>query len=161
MKFNLKDFLELDTKSLLAVNGGTDCSGSSSPSSSSNSDGLLSSTEIKDGMNDYLDAVFGDIYDVKTEVIDGKNLTTTKLNEISSKSDGTTYVLGYAPDCYGGHWVVLEGYSQDNFGNVTFSYDGSSNNDMGRTYILGVESQNLNSNKYAITKIQSFTVYKK
>lgn len=31
----------------------------------------------------------------------------------------------------------------------------------GRTYILGVESQNLNSNKYAITKIQSFTVYKK
>ena len=39
MKFNLKDFLELDTKSLLAVNGGTDCSGSSSPSSPSNSDG--------------------------------------------------------------------------------------------------------------------------
>lgn len=39
MKFNLKDFLELDTKSLLAVNGGTDCSGSSSPSSPSDSGG--------------------------------------------------------------------------------------------------------------------------
>ena len=32
-------FLELDTKSLLAVNGGTDCSGSSSPSSPSDSGG--------------------------------------------------------------------------------------------------------------------------
>lgn len=40
MKFNLKDFLELDTKSLLAVNGGTDCSGSSSPSSPSDSGNL-------------------------------------------------------------------------------------------------------------------------
>ena len=39
MKFNLKDFLELDTKSLLAVNGGTDCSGSSSPSSPSSPNG--------------------------------------------------------------------------------------------------------------------------
>ena len=32
MKFSLKDFLELDTKSLFAVNGGSDCGGSSSPS---------------------------------------------------------------------------------------------------------------------------------
>lgn len=35
MKFSLKDFLELDTKSLFAVNGGSDCGTSSSPSSGS------------------------------------------------------------------------------------------------------------------------------
>lgn len=34
MKFNLNDFLELDTNGLFAVNGGTDCHSSSySPSS--------------------------------------------------------------------------------------------------------------------------------
>lgn len=35
MKFKLKDFLELDTKSLFAVNGGSDCGGSSSSSGGS------------------------------------------------------------------------------------------------------------------------------
>lgn len=40
MKFNLSDFLELDTTALLAVNGGSDCGGGySPPSNSSPSDG--------------------------------------------------------------------------------------------------------------------------
>ena len=39
MKFNLSDFLQLDTKGLLAVNGGSPCGGSSnSPSESSTSE---------------------------------------------------------------------------------------------------------------------------
>lgn len=32
MKFNLDDFLQLDTKSLLAVNGGSSCGGNSGTS---------------------------------------------------------------------------------------------------------------------------------
>ena len=126
-----------------------------------NLDGLLSSTEIKDGINNYLDDVFGDIYDVKSETIEGKDLSITKLSEVSSKSDGTTYVLGYAPDCYSGHWVLLEGYSQDSSGKIIFDYEGSSNNDVGRTYILGTENQDFSSKKYGITKIQSFTISEK
>lgn len=49
MKFTLKDFLELDTKELFVVNGGTDCSGGNSASygesnssSEKESDSLLS-----------------------------------------------------------------------------------------------------------------------
>ena len=61
MKFNLSDFLQLDTKELLAVNGGSPCSSSSggpsgSPSGSSSgrsSDGSgapsSSSTNSSDG----------------------------------------------------------------------------------------------------------------
>ena len=39
MKFNLSDFLQLDTKGLLAVNGGYNCNGSSSESNTSDSSG--------------------------------------------------------------------------------------------------------------------------
>ena len=59
MKFNLSDFLQLDTKELLAVNGGSPCSSSSgSPSGSSSgspSGGSgapsSSSTNSSDGRN--------------------------------------------------------------------------------------------------------------
>lgn len=39
MKFNLNDFLELDTNGLFAVNGGTDCHSSSYSPSSTTSEG--------------------------------------------------------------------------------------------------------------------------
>ena len=55
MKFNLSDFLQLDTKELLAVNGGSPCSSSSGSPSSSPSDGSgapsSSSTNSSDGGN--------------------------------------------------------------------------------------------------------------
>ena len=39
MKFNLSNFLELDTKALLAVNGGSDCGGGYSPPSNPSAGG--------------------------------------------------------------------------------------------------------------------------
>ena len=39
MKFNLSNFLELDIKALLAVNGGSDCGGGYSPPSNPSAGG--------------------------------------------------------------------------------------------------------------------------
>lgn len=46
-------------------------------------------------------------------------------------------------------------------GRMIFSYDGTSDNDKGRTFVLGKESQNDKSKIWGITRIQTFTVYKK
>ena len=49
MKFNLSDFLQLDTKELLAVNGGSPCSGPSGNPSDGSGAPSSSSTNSSDG----------------------------------------------------------------------------------------------------------------
>ena len=74
---------------------------------------------------------------------------------------GTTYVLGRAEDVHGGqHWVVLEGYSVNGFGQVQFDVNYTSANDknFGRTYILGQPNEN-QTNTHRISKIETFTIY--
>lgn len=126
-----------------------------------NMDGNLDAAEISKGLNEMLDTLFDDIFDVKYKDIKGK-INVDTLEDIARKKDGEiTYVLGFAPDCYGGHWVVLEGYTENPNGTVTFNYDGTSDNDKGRTFVLGKESQNDKSKIWGITRIQTFTVYQK
>ena len=119
-------------------------------------DGNLSANEIAQGLNNMLDEKFGDIFDIEYEEINS-NINLEKLEEIANEND--TYVLGFAQNCHGGHWVVLEGYSQDSSGNITFNYDGTSDNDMAnnRSFVLGIQNQSVSSEKYAITRIQTFT----
>ena len=119
-------------------------------------DGNLSADEIAQGLNNMLDEKFGDIFNIEYEEINS-NINLEKLEEIANKND--TYVLGFAQNCHGGHWVVLEGYSQDFSGNITFNYDGTSDNDMAnnRSFVLGIQNQSVSSEKYAITRIQTFT----
>lgn len=125
-----------------------------------NKDGNLIKDEIAKGMNYYLDSLFGDIQDIKSS--EYSNLSLEQLSNISeSNNSDDTYMLGYAPDCYGGHWIVLEGYTKNSKGLVSFTYDGTSDNDIGRTYVLGIENQNTDSNIFAITKIQTFSVISK
>ena len=123
-------------------------------------DGDLSLDEIAEGMDMLLDSKYGDIYDVIGENID--NVSLSDLNKASTPADGDiTFVLGKAPDCHGGHWVVLEGYSTNENGVVIFSYDGTSDNDVGRTFILGKENQDSSKEIWGITRIETFTVHKK
>ena len=123
-------------------------------------DGDLSLDEIAAGIDMLLDSKYGDIYDVIGENID--NVSLSDLNKASTSADGDiTFVLGKAPDCHGGHWVVLEGYSTNENGVVIFSYDGTSDNDVGRTFILGKENQDSSKEIWGITRIETFTIHKK
>ena len=119
-------------------------------------DGNLSAYEIATGLNALLDDKYGDIFDVKYEDITD-NISLDKLEQISNKTD--TYVLGFAQNCHTGHWVVLEGYSTDSKGNIVFNYDETSSNDIAnnRTFVLGLDNEAVASEKYAITRIQTFT----
>lgn len=122
--------------------------------------GLLTKEEISLGLNNLLDEKFGDVYDVKTNAID--NPTLENLQDIVENSSGTTYVLGKAADVHGGeHWVVLEGYKANPDGTITFTYDGTSDNDnaLNRSYVIG--QSKVNGNIYNIVQVQTFTVYKK
>ena len=122
--------------------------------------GLLTKEEISLGLNNLLDEKFGDVYDVKTNAID--NPTLENLQDIVENSSGTTYVLGKAADVHGGeHWVVLEGYKANPDGTITFTYDGTSDNDnaLNRSYVIG--QSKVNENIYNIVQVQTFTVYKK
>lgn len=121
----------------------------------SNKDGLLTQKEIETG----LESLLGEEYDVKSDFWKVQ-LSPEKLNEISSADDAnTTYVLGFSEDCYGGHWIVLEGWSINNNGQVQFNYDGTSDNDIGRTYVLGASDSS--KKIYGINEIQTFTVIRK
>lgn len=122
--------------------------------------GLLTKEEISLGLNNLLDEKFGDVYDVKTNAID--NPTLENLQDIVENSSGTTYVLGKAADVHGGeHWVVLEGYKANPDGTITFTYDGTSDNDnaLNRSYMIG--QSKVNENIHNIVQVQTFTVYKK
>ena len=125
-----------------------------------NKDGLLTKEEICLGLNNLLDEQLGDVYDVKTKSVD--NPTLKNLNDIANDTTGITYVLGKAADVHGGeHWVVLEGYSTNSEGTITFNYDGTSDNDgaLNRSYVIG--QSNVDKNIHNIVQIQTFTVYKK
>ncbi|MCR5401346.1 MAG: hypothetical protein K6E78_07080, partial [Treponema sp.] len=104
---------------------------------------------------------FGDIYDVKTERT--SKLTVDKLNQVATSNDGTTFVLGRAPNCYGGHWVLLEGYHTNSEGVLTFDFNATSDNDikLNRTFVYGEDNQNKDKEIFAITEIQTYTFIKK
>ena len=125
-----------------------------------NKDGKLSVDEISNGLNSLLDDLLGDIYDVNVNNIENVNLSDLQ-NNVSENLSTTTYVLGFAPDCYGGHWVVLEGYNVDSSGRVSFSYDGTSDNDNGRSYILGTLNQNTGEQVYGISRIETVSITRK
>ena len=112
--------------------------------------GELSIDEISNGLNNILDTFLGDVYDVSV-----KDIRNVKQSDLENNVSFTTFVLGFAPDCYNGHWVVLEGYNADTTGKVTFTYDGTSNNDFGRTYILGTANQNTDNKVYGINRIET------
>lgn len=122
--------------------------------------GKLSVDEISNGLNSLLDDLLGDIYDVNVNNIENVNLSDLQ-NNVSENLSTTTYVLGFAPDCYGGHWVVLEGYNVDSSGRVSFSYDGTSDNDNGRSYILGTSNQNTGEQVYGISRIETVSITRK
>ena len=125
-----------------------------------NGDGLMGEDEIAEAFRSYL---------AKTD--SGKELVTDyweqqlsreKLDEITSSSEGTTYVLGRAEDVHSGqHWVVLTGYTVDESGLVQFNYSASSKNDVlkERKYILG--DGNTKTETYRISKIETYTIRNK
>jgi hypothetical protein len=119
-----------------------------------NKDGLMTQEEITAAIQDKLP-------DGKTVTSDyfEKTLTKETLDSISQQ-DGVTYVLGRAEDVHGGqHWIVLEGYSINSYGQVEFDYNGTSANDAGRKYILGTPSAaQKNDNYYTISKIETYTI---
>ena len=126
-----------------------------------NQDGNLTAAEISSGLDKMLDSAFGDIFDVTTQDFTS-NITINTLNDISNQNnDEVNYVLGWSPDCHGGHWVVLEGYNTNSNGIVSFDYDGSSDNDKGRSFVLGKNAQDASKEIWGITRIQTFKIYQK
>ena len=126
-----------------------------------NQDGNLTAAEISSGLDKMLDSAFGDIFDVTTQDFTS-NITINTLNDISNQNnDEVSYVLGWSPDCHGGHWVVLEGYNTNSNGIVSFDYDGSSDNDKGRSFVLGKNAQDASKEIWGITRIQTFKIYQK
>ena len=120
-----------------------------------NKDRLLIQQEIEGGLQNLL----GEDYEVKSDTWKVQ-LTKEKLSELTSADDAnTTYVLGFAPECFGGHWVVIEGWSTNENGQVVFDYDGTSDNDVGRTYVLG--KSDVSKKIYGIERIETFSVSKK
>ena len=123
-----------------------------------NCDGLLSFSEIKNGLENYL----GDEYNIESHWYEG-SLSEERFAEAAAKEN--TYVLGRAvmdlnhDGIDEHHWVILEGYTKDLSGRLVFSYDGSSDNDFGRTYVFGTADSN--KNEYRIDKIETFTITRK
>ena len=124
-----------------------------------NNDGLLSCYEIGVGMQEIL----GDKFDVKYDYWE-KTLSAEKFEEVSKMEN--TYVLARAyGDCDGNgtnehHWVVLEGYQSDTNGKLVFSYDGTSDNDLGRQYVYGEKPDSKNK-IFTVDKIETYTFIKK
>ena len=120
-----------------------------------NKDGLLTQQEITNGINSNLK----EGQSLKVDYFE-KTLSEETVRTIAASSEGTTYVLGRAEDVAGGqHWVVLEGYSINERGQIEFDYNPTSQNDSrnGRVYILGdVDSDQTNT--YKISKIETYTV---
>lgn len=120
-----------------------------------NKDGLLTQQEITNGISSNLkegQSLSVDYFE--------KTLSAETVRNIATSSEGTTYVLGRAEDVAGGqHWVVLEGYSINERGQIEFDYNPTSQNDSrnGRVYILG-EVASDQKNTYTISKIETYTV---
>ena len=125
-------------------------------------DGLMSDKEIAAGLKSLL----GDDYNVNTKKIDAEDLSINKLKTIAD-SENTTYVLAKVNlgDVNNDgevdfHWVVIEGYSQDSTGKITFTYDGTSDNDAGRTYVLG-GNPNPGTKTGVVVGFETYTITKK
>ena len=123
-----------------------------------NSDGLLSFDEIKNGLNSFL----GKDFNIKADYWEAQ-LSKEKFENAAKVGD--TYILARA---YGDfdknktneyHWVVLEGYTTDNAGRLIFSYDGTSFYDTGRKYVYG--NADSSKNEFSIDKIETFQIVKK
>lgn len=132
-----------------------------------NKDGLMTQAEITAAIEKNLSGdqtVSSDYLEKRTVTSDywEKQLTKEKLDEIANSQEGTTYVLGRAEDvCGGQHWIVLEGYSINESGQVVFDYNGTSKNDAlnNRTYILGEPTAEQKANNYyQISKIETYTI---
>ncbi len=123
-----------------------------------NSDGLLSFEEIEAGMEYYL----GKEYNIESHWYQD-SLNAERFIEASNRGD--TYVLARACGDFDGngteehHWVVLEGFTTDSNGRLVFTYDGSSNNDVGRSYVFG--NADNSKNEFKIDKIETFTITRK
>ena len=123
-----------------------------------NLDGLLSFYEIQDGFNELL----GDDYNIKADFWEDK---LSKDKFIAAANEEDTYVLARAYGDYDGdgtkehHWIVLEGFSTDDKGRMVFTYDGTSDNDVGRTYIYGGEPSS--KKEFVIDKIETFRITRK
>lgn len=121
-----------------------------------NLDGLLGQNEIASYLNSKLDGN----KKIDTSAYE-KSLDKTVLDGITSiDGDSFTYVLGRAENVHGGqHWVVLEGYSVNDAGQVVFDYNATSKNDVGnnRTYVLGPVDPS-QKETYTISKIETYTV---
>ena len=114
-------------------------------------DGLIGREEIGDAIRKNTNS--------KTITVDywEKGLTKERLDQITHDSV-KTYILGKAENVVGGdHWVVIEGYSTNAYGQIEFTYNGTSKNDVGRTFILGTPTSQ-QKNTYQITKIETFNV---
>ena len=134
MKFDLSDFLELDTKALLAVNGGSDCStsysGPSSDDSGSSGNGPGSSTTTSgsksgggycsgasDGKTVYKNPYYKNPGDKGTTTVsgggtcgnvlsdDGESSDEGNSSDIAKVGDGIAYPLG---DEYSDDFVVTD-----------------------------------------------------
>ena len=145
MKFNLSDFLQLDTKELLAVNGGSPCSSSSgSPSGSSSgrpSDGSgapsSSSTNSSDGGTKTIYIPYGPFY--------GEQVTVrTKGNNKSSKNGNNDNSSKTVPEAWSG------GSGSSGGGSCSTS---TSNNPNGQG--SSTTSSNPGGNQHKDTKIHS------
>lgn len=86
-------------------------------------------------------------------------LSKEQLDSIA-RDKGDTYVLGKAINVAGGdHWIVLEGYTTNSYGQVEFAYNGTSKNDAGRKFILGEPTAAQKRNNYfQITAIETFNI---
>ena len=119
-----------------------------------NEDGLMTQSEITSAIEKNLkegNTLTADYFE--------KTLNKSVLDSISRQS-GTTYVLGRAENVHGGqHWVVLEGYSINSYGQVQFDYNATSINDSNnnRTYILGNPTSE-QTETYRISKIETYTI---
>jgi hypothetical protein len=84
-------------------------------------------------------------------------LNAQTLNNIRN-GRGTTFILGRA-DVGGGvgeHWVVIEDYSVDRDGTITYTVRGTSNRDDKRTYTSGPN----NDSEFIgqINRIETYTI---
>ncbi len=125
-----------------------------------NGDGEMTEEEIASAFRAFLEKSDSNA-ELKTDYWE-QQLNGEKLNEIVAKEEGTTYIIGRAKEVHGGdHWIVLTGYSLDEYGQIQFNYSGSSVNDanQNRKYILG-ENKTGENNFFTITKIETYTLIK-
>jgi len=68
-----------------------------------------------------------------------KKLNADTLNNIKNNTEGTTYILGRANvgGGIGEHWVVIEAHTVGKDGTITYTVNGTSDFDTGRTYTSG------------------------